>query len=169
MISIFRLFLLIFVAQCLQSAVITKRSEESTASEKRAQGSLDFGYNGLKGAAYWPSIARTCGGLIQSPINIEPDSADFKETLKGVMTNHGYYPDIRFPSTSGKLKSSGVALEFTPNDSSGTFVRPDGAYEMIQWHIHSPSEHRVNGIEYPAELHCENPPCGREIYLKNMS
>lgn len=122
----------------------------------RETGPQHFGYNGLNGAAYWPSIARTCGGLIQSPINIEPASADFKDTLQGVMKNDGSYPGISFPTSAGKLALTDYAYEFKPNDPTGTFVRPDGTYSMIQWHLHSPSEHRVNGIEYPAEVHCQS-------------
>lgn len=38
-------------------------------------------------------------------------------------------------------------------DSGSTLILDGEAYELIQFHFHHPSEHRVNGKSYPMELH----------------
>ena len=79
---------------------------------------------------------------------------DFKTKINGVLANpNAAYPAISYPNTGGKVKHYGDTLKFTPNTTDGVFTRPDGAYNMIQWHLHTPSEHRVDGNDYPAEVH----------------
>jgi carbonic anhydrase len=83
---------------------------------------------------------------------VEPQSPDF-ERIQGVLKNYGQYPGISYPTSAGTLEHLGDTLKFTPKTPNGVFERLDGAYSLIQWHVHTPSEHRVNGIDYPAEIH----------------
>ena len=72
------------------------------------------------------------------------------------MTNNGAYPNIVYPAGAGKVKNYGDTLKFYPSDpNAGTFSRPDGSYKLAQFHIHMPSEHRVDGDEWPGEIHCK--------------
>jgi carbonic anhydrase len=66
------------------------------------------------------------------------------------------FPDINYGTTSaGKLKNLGDTLKFTPDSETGTFKRGANTFKLAQWHIHVPSEHRVNGQDFAAEVHCE--------------
>lgn len=81
----------------------------------------------------------------------------FNTTLNGVMDNDGTFPNIDWTSnTEGVLKNIGDALKYEAgiDKTDGIFVRNDGVYDLIQFHFHSPSEHRVNGRAYPVEIHC---------------
>jgi carbonic anhydrase len=46
-------------------------------------------------------------------------------------------------------------MKFYPDSETGTFKRGNMTFKLAQWHIHVPSEHRVNGQDYAAEVHCE--------------
>ena len=90
---------------------------------------------------------------------VEPNAIDFKTTINGVLDNAAKtYPAITWPNGAGKLKNYGDTLKFTPASlTAATFDRGTnggGVFNLIQWHIHAPSEHRVDGLDYPAEIHC---------------
>jgi carbonic anhydrase len=80
--------------------------------------------------------------------------------IRGVLPNiEGKYPELNYPNKPGELKNAGDSLKFTPAEvgQKGTFRRPDGMYSLLQYHIHYPSEHRVDGVDFPAEIHCKAP------------
>jgi carbonic anhydrase len=118
---------------------------------------FSYNYNGFTGPAYWHKFSATCAGKIQTPINIEPKSIDFGTTLKGVLENpKGLYPAITYPPSPGTLKNLGDTLKFAPAAATGTFWRgQNDVFQLAQFHLHAPSEHRVNGMDYPMEIHCE--------------
>jgi carbonic anhydrase len=84
-------------------------------------------------------------GLVQSPINILS-----KETESG---RH----DISL-NFSGKIKmvenlGHTIQLDFEP----GNTVTVDGEiYEAVQVHFHTPSEHLIDGMTFPMEMHVVN-------------
>jgi carbonic anhydrase len=71
------------------------------------------------------------------------------------LANTGAFPNIVYPAGKGKLKNYGDTLKFYPSATDGVFNRPDGVYNLAQFHIHMPSEHRVNADEWPGEIHCK--------------
>jgi carbonic anhydrase len=72
------------------------------------------------------------------------------------MTNDGTYPNVAWTNTAGGiLENKGHTFQFTAKGADGTFTRPDGIYDMLQFHIHSQSEHHVDGRSYAAEFHCK--------------
>ena len=86
---------------------------------------------------------------------VEPLAVGFRSTLKGVVPNElGLLPQINYPDTPGTIKNLGDTIKFTPTQPTGTFYRgPNNTYSMQQFHFHTPSEHRLNGIDYPMEVH----------------
>lgn len=85
-------------------------------------------------------------GLIQSPINIL--SAEIKAS-KG----HGI--TLHFQDKINAIKNLGytVQLDF----DKGSTVSSDGReYELKQMHFHTPSEHLIDGMTFPMELHIVN-------------
>jgi carbonic anhydrase len=85
-------------------------------------------------------------GLIQSPINIlsmeNYDSGHHKVTLH-------FQDNINVIENLGHT----VQLDFEP----GSTITSDGMiFEFKQMHFHTPSEHLVDGVTYPMEMHIVN-------------
>ena len=116
---------------------------------------FEYSYAGLTGSANWHKFAPACKGKRQSPINIEPDVHDFKVKLEGVLNNSlSNYPAVTWPPEIGVWQNLGHTLQYSPGIRSGTFERNDGkTWKLAQFHLHSPSEHHVDGVEYPLEVH----------------
>lgn len=115
----------------------------------------DWSYEGMTGAERWNLYYPACQGNIQTPINIAPESEEFI-AIKGVVNNHGLLPHIKYPNFEGDLKNKGYTYQFTPNAShgeKGLMYRPDGIHELLQFHIHLPSEHRVEERDFVGEIH----------------
>ncbi|MEJ2593760.1 MAG: carbonic anhydrase family protein [bacterium] len=84
-------------------------------------------------------------GLVQSPINIL--SADTKAGHHNIEVNYSGMV------TMVENKGHTVQLDFEP----GSTVRVDGkTYDMIQCHFHTPSEHLIDGMTFPMEMHIVN-------------
>jgi len=99
----------------------------------------------------WYKHYPSCAGQRQSPIDvvksaIKPDSTlrylqfiNYNKALKGlVMLNDGHSIKVNIP------KEANLQV------SSGSLPAP---YRLTQFHFHWPSEHSINGKEYPLELH----------------
>jgi carbonic anhydrase len=103
-----------------------------------------FGYFGELGPAFWGELApawQTCGsGEIQSPVNFK----------------HGNKPFHRLPisygETDGEIFNNGHTIEIeTQGQNTLTFAGV--TYDLVQFHFHTASEHRVAGRGYDMELH----------------
>jgi carbonic anhydrase len=87
---------------------------------------------------------------------VEPSSVDFNISISGNLDNpNKNIPVISYGSLTGTLKNTGEALKFIPTNATGTFARGTSTFKLLEWHIHAPSEHRVNNKYYPAEVHCK--------------
>jgi len=85
-------------------------------------------------------------GLIQSPVNILTDQTALGRHEIQLSGNKPRAGDV---SNTGHS----IQLEFEPG-STTTF---DGKiYDFKQCHFHTPSEHTVDGVTYPMEMHCVN-------------
>ena len=85
-------------------------------------------------------------GLMQSPINILSQEAE--EGGKHNIT-------FNFSGDINKVENLGhtVQLDFEP----GNTITADGnTYEFKQLHFHTPSEHLIDGVTYPMEMHVVN-------------
>lgn len=81
-------------------------------------------------------------GLLQSPINIITDS--LTEGFHQIVAN--YQPSHKEIS---HLEHT-VEIEY----DSGSYITFDGInYSCRQFHFHTPSEHLIDGITYPMEIH----------------
>ena len=81
-------------------------------------------------------------GLLQSPINILSE-----EAITG-----GHYITLNFTGEIDKIQNLGhtVQLDLDP----GNTISMDGrTFEFKQMHFHTPSEHLIDGITYPMEVH----------------
>jgi carbonic anhydrase len=84
-------------------------------------------------------------GLIQSPINILTSTLQDAEEHEIEVTS--IHDD---KATAVVNKGHTIELEFEP----GTEVLFDSSnYEFIQAHFHTPSEHQIDGMTFPMEMH----------------
>ena len=92
--------------------------------------------------AHWGGACPT--GTAQSPVALT--------TTKAVDL-----PDIAtdYASGAGTFLNNGHTLQFTPDAAGRTLIGTD-AYDLVQFHFHTPSEHTLDGREYPAEIHFVN-------------
>lgn len=81
-------------------------------------------------------------GHTQSPINLLTNRSQKEE--------HTLDLEINDKVKEVKNESHTVKLEL----ENGNYIESDGKkYEIIQIHFHTPSEHHIDGIEYPMEMH----------------
>ena len=120
------------------------------ASSATAAGTA-WTYTGLTGPSHWktidPANYATCAdGTAQSPINIV---APTRTDLVNLAFNYK-------PSEAG-IFNNGHTVEAEPLGTSTSAVKIDGvSYNFAQFHFHAPSEHEINGMHYPVEIHFVN-------------
>ncbi|XP_002528758.2 alpha carbonic anhydrase 1, chloroplastic [Ricinus communis] len=111
--------------------------------------STAFGYHGSNGPSNWgklnPNFTSCGSGKLQSPININRDRTVINKNLKPLLK--GYKRANATLATNGAVV--GVHYE---SDCGGMNIN-NKMYALKQMHWHSPSEHMIDGIQYPLELH----------------
>lgn len=120
----------------LISYIVVVLSWSCSTPEKKNTQAADDGLYALPGLDH---------GLIQSPINILTSSLqDAAQHQVEVTTIH----DDKVTAIVNKGHT--IELEFDP----GTEVLFDGTfYEFKQAHFHTPSEHQIDGMTFPMEMH----------------
>ncbi len=108
-----------------------------------ASAAEQWSYAGKTGPEHWGQLAPAyalCGqGMNQSPVNlsgmIEAELEPLKFDYTGLVT---------------KMRNSGQAAQ--ADYSAGSFLTAGGiAYELKQIHFHAPSEHLIEGKQFPLE------------------
>jgi carbonic anhydrase len=83
-------------------------------------------------------------GLIQSPVNILTDNP--------AIGRHTIHTDFRHTRAASIVNTGHtIELDFEPGS---TIAFDDKSYELKQCHFHTPSEHLIDGVTYPMEMHC---------------
>ncbi|ORZ31208.1 alpha carbonic anhydrase [Catenaria anguillulae PL171] len=112
-------------------------------------GAPEFGYEALNGPTRWAQLSsefRTCDtGRQQSPVNLNP--SDVKTNV--------FPTDFALPSFNQfEVENKGHTIQFTPKDGNSRGMTVDGSkFTLQQFHIHTPSEHRIAGKHMAAEIH----------------
>lgn len=108
------------------------------------------------GPLHWGTVApsyATCGdsvtgevGKKQTPIDIVPANA----VMIGIAA-----PQFKYKPTPFIVENTGHVVEVQYEPDSYIYIgsQPTDAYKLLQFHFHAPSEHTINGVSYPAELH----------------
>jgi len=88
-----------------------------------------------------------CGnGQKQSPVNIEPEKITAAKNFDSIEPEYGEIPL--------SVLNNGHTIRV--NTTQGTLNIGKSVYELAQFHFHAPSEHLINGIRYPMEIHFVN-------------
>lgn len=107
-----------------------------------------WSYSGETAPEHWAEIEKNsdCNGKQQSPINIihkDTDSIPAKTDLKILYT----------PTTLiSEVENNGHSIQFD-FEAGDSINYKNETYYLKQIHFHEPSEHKVNGIIYPIEMH----------------
>lgn len=138
--------LLVFLGSLsLASAVCNYGTSHNPRVQRRAEAT--FGYSDLTGPLDWHGLAAensACAlGISQSPIDINPAELT---TVSGFNLAFNVASNIE----GAEIENLGTTLEVFVN---GTIQLGYKAYELAQFHIHTPSEHHILGEYYPAETH----------------
>lgn len=119
---------------------------ENGHEEAHAGTPKHWAYSGEGGPLEWgslePKFSLCASGKTQSPINVTSsvNSAD-PAALK-----------FFYRSAHVAFKNNGHTLQADINP--GLYFERDGIkFELLQFHFHSPSEHKVDGVGTPLELH----------------
>lgn len=105
-----------------------------------------WAYNGKAGAAHWGDLQEgyaTCKlGKTQSPIDIRQakKSGDAKPLA------------FAYTGSPAEVVNNGHTIQVNLA-SAGEVATPGGAYKLVQFHFHTPSEEKVNGKAYPLVAH----------------
>lgn len=89
-----------------------------------------------------PLAEETCEhGLLQSPIDLHAVAERSAHQL-----HFDYRPDTL------RIQNTGHTVQ-VDHQSGSTLKTGDQTFELVQYHLHSPSEHTVEGKRYPLEIH----------------
>lgn len=89
-----------------------------------------------------PPAEETCKhGLLQSPIDLHAVAERGESTLR-----FDYRPDAL------RIQNTGHTIQ-VDHTAGSTLITGDQTFELVQYHIHSPSEHTVEGERFPLEIH----------------
>lgn len=104
-------------------------------------------YSGKEGPDHWGDLSEnyaTCKtGKNQSPINLMDQMAVGTTNLPGF--------DVFYRESYLKIVNDGHSVQV--NYPLGSYIKINGhRYELLQFHFHTPSEHQINGFNYPMEM-----------------
>lgn len=103
-------------------------------------------YEGEHGPKHWGEMEKdyaTCGlGKHQSPIDIR------KTEVKGDLSDLAF----NYANVPLKIINNGHTIQVNSPDG-GTLTIGDHSYKLAQFHVHTPSEERINGKPYDMVVH----------------
>jgi len=106
---------------------------------------IEWHYEGHSGPGNWQNLClgfAECGGLAQSPINITTPPAS---SGQGGIT-------LNYTTSITNIVNNGHTIQFNYSPGSTMSWRGD-TWELLQFHMHTASEHTINGASYPMEVH----------------
>jgi len=109
---------------------------------------VHWSYQGDTGPDHWGELsdanAVCANGKEQSPINM--DFSKIKKAEKGSLQVN-YSPTVFSVANNGHTIQANAQIQNNKITIDGT------EYKLVQFHFHTPSEHRFNGKAYDMELH----------------
>jgi len=115
---------------------------------------VHWSYNEKEGPTHWAELSPVyalCGsGKSQSPIDLLPDASkgasEWKVEYSTTTLQIGHNENVK------ELVNNGHTIQVTTQEGS-SIVYAGKRYQLKQFHFHTPSEHTVNGIHSPMEIH----------------
>lgn len=121
---------------------VKKAAMASSAKKPRA---AHWGYRGAGGPDHWGDLKpgyKTCStGRHQSPVNLEATEPGHLAPLA-----------MHYKVSLIDLVNNGHTVQ--ANYGKGSYITlGEERYDLVQFHFHTPSEHRVAGRSFPMEIH----------------
>ncbi|KAF7309319.1 Carbonic anhydrase [Mycena indigotica] len=121
-----------------------------TSFMPRAEGKVDiskFGYSGLQGPLNWagldPANSACRSSKVQSPIVLDDSVGKAKSK-----------PKIEIETLEEtEFENLGTTLEVVIGEGKGKTTVEGKEFDLKQFHLHTPSEHRINDEYFPLEMH----------------
>jgi carbonic anhydrase len=106
-----------------------------------------WGYTGDVGPERWGDLQTEFSlcksGKAQAPIDL-PSKADKGPGLKALA--------FEYPTISLALLNNGHTVQ-VPSTGAGSVAEGADKWDLVQFHLHAPSEHTLDGKRYDAEIH----------------
>jgi len=99
----------------------------------------------------WESTFGSCGGVMQSPINVDTSKLDVADVAQSTSLNQFVKYSPVGSNAALKTKNTGHSVQV--NGAFGSLSLPDGEYDAKQIQFHFPSEHTVDGTASAGEMH----------------
>ena len=109
------------------------------------EGDVHWTYSGEHGPEHWGELSEAfsaCSeGMNQSPIDIvDPVEAELADL------------ELSYGGSTKSIVNNGHTIQV--NVGPGNTLKVGGdVFELVQFHVHSPSEHRIEGESFPLEAH----------------
>ncbi|MBK9339124.1 MAG: carbonic anhydrase family protein [Lewinellaceae bacterium] len=126
-------FLLLFVFSCKDDEPVDDVCEK-------------WEYEGVTGPDHWMSLCddyADCNGIFQSPVNLT--GALFDASLKALA--------LQYTDLETDIVFNGHTIEFDTEKGNSTLNLNGASYKLLQFHFHTHSEHAIEGVHAPLELH----------------
>lgn len=95
----------------------------------------------------WGGISGNCGGVVQSPIDINTSATAKNTELPALQFSYSNFPI--------SIVDNGHTIQVNTNNyaTANTLSYKDKTYQLKQFHFHALSEHTINGAHSPMEMH----------------
>lgn len=121
-----------------------------------------FSYTGMTGPLNWHSLgpnSTTCAkGKYQTPINLDA----------GISSKSGADFIANYPTTRrADYENLGTTIEVLGDKIGGTLTFEKKTYKLLQFHFHTPSEHRIDNEHFPLEVHFVHKSDGKLLHTSH--
>ena len=140
--------MILSLVSCQHNGTFSEKHTEKAAHEK-TDAISHWSYEGETSPEHWAEIEKNsdCGGKRQSPINIIEVSARFIDA-DSIRLKVDYYPE----TVIYDVQNNGHSIQFDFEQRDSIFYKGQ-VYHLKQIHFHEPSEHTIDGMRFPIEIH----------------
>jgi carbonic anhydrase len=117
------------------------RQAPEAAGEGGAGHGAAWSYEGADGPDHWAASYPDCGGASQSPVDVRGATRDALPALQ-----------FAYGPVEGRAHDTGHALQVDVSPGPTLQIGAD-AYALVQFHVHTPSEHTFDGRTYDGVVH----------------
>ncbi|WP_062618636.1 carbonic anhydrase [Flammeovirga sp. SJP92] len=117
-------------------------------------------YSEKHGPPHWSEIDSNCNGKHQSPINIID-----VETVPATFTKGIIETKYEKETTIKSVTNNGHSIQYNFDENLNSIEYASVEYKLKQFHFHSPSEHTLNGVSYPLEIHMVHHSAEKDAYI----
>jgi len=146
LLSYFFYCIILICSACSQT---NSKDQTTSSTTEKKETPTHWSYEGESGPEHWTAIEKEsdCGGQAQSPINIIEKDALSRE-MNTKLFNFYYSPQTIIRN----VVNNGHSIQY--NFDAGDHIDYEGSeFALKQFHFHEPSEHTINGVRYPLEIH----------------